>query len=116
VRIAIAIFLLLVLSGCSQPKQKPENLREKTADATAQFKSDAKALAQGVKEGWNRDRPLDLNSASKDDLLSLPGINDERAERIIAARPYREPHELVSRRILTEQEYERIKDQVSAKN
>ncbi len=48
------------LAGCSQPS--PQELKEKTAAATAEAKSDAQAVADGIKEGWDRARPLDLNS------------------------------------------------------
>jgi DNA uptake protein ComE-like DNA-binding protein len=111
-----AILLLLLVAGCTSQKSGPDELREKTAQATSDFKRDAKALAQGVKEGWNRDQPLDLNKASKDQLLSLPGMSTEGAERIIDGRPYRNASELVSRRVISQQEYDKIKDQVTAKN
>jgi DNA uptake protein ComE-like DNA-binding protein len=58
---------------------------------------------------------LDLNSASANELASLPGIDRADARKIIAGRPYRERHELVSRRILTEAEYERVREHVTAK-
>ena len=111
-----AVGLLLLTAGCTSQKSGPDDLREKTAQATSDFKRDAKALAQGVKEGWNRDQPLDLNKASKDQLRSLPGMSNEGAERIIDGRPYRNASELVSRRIISRQEYDKIKDQVTAKN
>ena len=111
---AIAILLLAV--ACTTQKSSPDDLREKTAQATSDFKRDAKALAQGVKEGWSRDQPLDVNQASKDQLLSLPGMSKEGAERIIEGRPYSSASELVSRRVLSQQEYDKIKDQITAKN
>jgi DNA uptake protein ComE-like DNA-binding protein len=111
-----AVPLLLLTVGCTTQKSGPDDLREKTAQATSDFKRDAKALAEGVKEGWSRDQPLDLNKASKDQLTSLPGMSNEGAERIIDGRPYGSASELVSRRIISQQEYEKIKDQVTAKN
>jgi DNA uptake protein ComE-like DNA-binding protein len=113
---AFAVLLLLLVAGCTSQKSSPDDLREKTAQATSDFKRDAKALAQGVKEGWSRDQPLDLNKASKDELRSLPGMSTEGAERIIEGRPYRSASELVSRRVISQQEYDKIKDQVTAKN
>jgi DNA uptake protein ComE-like DNA-binding protein len=90
-------------------------LREQTAKATSELASDAKAVAQGVKDGLARDRTLDLNRASKDQLIVLPGITGERADRIIAGRPYESSQDLVTRRIVSQQEYDKIRDQVTAK-
>jgi DNA uptake protein ComE-like DNA-binding protein len=104
------------MAGCTSKQQNPDELREKTAQATATLKTDAKAVAEGVREGLNRDKPVDLNQATKEQLLTLPGITSLRADRVIAARPYGTPQELVSRHILTSQEYDRIKDRVTAKN
>ena len=106
--------LLALLTACVSP-QNPEELKEKTAKATAEAKRDARAIAQGVREGWSRDKPLDLNSANKDQLTQLPGITDADADRILANRPYREPAELESRHILPKSKYDRIADLVKAK-
>jgi DNA uptake protein ComE-like DNA-binding protein len=111
-----AVVLLLLVTGCTSQKPNPDEVREKTAQATSDIKQDAKALAQGVKEGWNRDQPLDVNTASKDQLLSLPGMSSEGADHIIAGRPYSSASELVSRRAISQPEYDKIKDQVTAKN
>jgi DNA uptake protein ComE-like DNA-binding protein len=89
-------------------------LREKTAQATSEVSRDAKAMAEGVKEGLSRDKTINLNKASKDDLLSLPGVTDHEADRIVAERPYSNTHELVSRRIVSQDEYDRIKDRIIA--
>jgi competence protein ComEA len=111
-----AVVLLLLVIGCTSQKPSPDEVREKTAQATADIKQDAKALAQGVKEGWNRDQPLDVNTASKDQLVSLPGMSSEGADRIIAGRPYSSASQLMSRRVISEPEYDKIKDQVTAKD
>ena len=110
-----AVFLALI-AGCTSQKSSPDEVREKTAQATSEIKRDAKAVADGVKEGWSRDQPLDVNKASKEQLLSLPGMSTEGAERIIDGRPYRSASELVRRRVISQQEYDKIKDQVTATN
>lgn len=96
-------------------KQNPQQLKEKTAATTAALKSDAKAVASGVREGWSRDKPLDLNHASEAQIVSLPGVDAREAERIIANRPYSTPEDLVTRGVLTRREYEKISDRVTAK-
>ncbi|HKU25953.1 MAG TPA: helix-hairpin-helix domain-containing protein [Candidatus Sulfotelmatobacter sp.] len=109
--------LILILTGCfsCSVKQNPQQLKEKTAETTAALKSDAKAVASGVREGWSRDKPLDVNHATRAQLESLPGISAATADRIIANRPYAKRDDLLSRGILTRREYERISDQLTAK-
>jgi competence protein ComEA len=107
----------LVLTGCfsCSVKQNPQQLKEKTAQTTAALKSDAKAVAAGVREGWSRDKPLDLNHASKAQLESLPGVNAAIADRIIAGRPYAKPDDLLSRGVISRRQYAKISELVTAK-
>jgi competence protein ComEA len=113
------ILLLAALAGCTKP-QNAQQLQEKTAQATAEVKAevkhDAQAVEAGIREGWNRDQPLDLNSATRDQLLSLPGVTAAEANRVIARRPYNQPDELVRRRIMPRAEYDKISDKITAKN
>jgi competence protein ComEA len=109
------VFLLAMLVGCSQP-QSTQDLKEKTAQATAEIKHDGEAVAAGIREGWSRDKPLDLNSATKEQLLSLPGLTGSEANRVIAGRPYTKPGDVVTRRIMPKAEYDKIADRVTAKN
>lgn len=101
---------LRLLGACSN--QNPDQLREKTAQETAAIKRDTKAVAEGVKDGLSGKRSLDLNKASKEDLASLPGLDERKAERIVGERPYASTRQLVSRHVLTEDEYSRIEDRV----
>lgn len=111
-----AILLLAVLAGCTQQQQSSQQLEEKTAQATADVRRDAQALVAGVREGWSRDQPLDLNTATRAQLLSLPGMTAAEADRVMAGRPYNEAGDVVRRRIMPKTEYDKIADQVAAKN
>jgi DNA uptake protein ComE-like DNA-binding protein len=108
------VLLLATLAGCSQ-QQSSQDLKEQTARATADVKRDAKAVAAGISEGWSRDKQLDLNTATKDQLQTLPGVTAAEADRVIAGRPYNEAGDVVTRRIMPKAEYDKISDRVTAK-
>jgi len=55
---------------------------------------------------------VDLNRASTRAIEGLPGITPSMAARIVAGRPYDDPHALVERRILSRRELERIEDRI----
>jgi competence protein ComEA len=59
---------------------------------------------------------VDLNTASAAELKSLPGVTDSDATKIIQNRPYADKSQLVSKKVLSESTYDRIKDHVVAKH
>lgn len=100
----------LGLAGCTScsVNQNPDQLKQKTAQTTAALKRDAKAVAAGVRQGWGGGNPINLNTAAKSQLETLPGMDAAQADRIIARRPYSRPEELLSRHVLSRREYNRI--------
>jgi len=117
--LALVAGSVLCIGGCTACNSKPaspDQVREKTAEATAELKDNAKAVAQGVREGLERpssDKPLDLNKASKAQLMSLPGMDDASADRVIAGRPYSNEHELLDKKIISREEYNKIADSIT---
>ncbi len=127
-----SIFLVLLTSGCSQQDtektrqqaaQATEKLKEESKVAAVELKKDAKeaarqtkAVAEGVKQGLQTpDKPVNVNSASKNRLQTLPGVDEDTASRIIAGRPYHTREEVAARGVVSPEEFQTIKDKISVK-
>jgi competence protein ComEA len=55
---------------------------------------------------------VDINIATASDLKGLPGVSDADAAKIMQGRPYKDPSELVSKKIVNDAEFAKIKDHV----
>src|ERR1700723_1667189 len=57
---------------------------------------------------------IDINRASVDELMKVPGMTRTWAGRIVRYRPYRTKDDLLEQGVVTEEVYDRIKDYVIA--
>jgi len=58
---------------------------------------------------------VDINTATAAELQALPGISDGDSAKIIHGRPYADTNQLVSRHVVSEATYDKIKDHVVVK-
>jgi DNA uptake protein ComE-like DNA-binding protein len=59
--------------------------------------------------------PLNINTATVSELTALSGIDPSTAEKIVSERPYNRKDDLVEKNIITQTTYDKIKDQIVAK-
>jgi competence protein ComEA len=99
--LALLTFTLGAAPIAAQAKAKPK------PPATSAKAQTAKPAAKAT--------PVDLNTASRQELMAIPGIGDAYSQKIIDGRPYARKDELVTKKIVPQATYDKIKDQVIAK-
>jgi competence protein ComEA len=59
--------------------------------------------------------PLDINTASADELKAVKGIGEADAKKIVENRPYKTKDELVEKKVVSKATYDKIRDQIIVK-
>jgi competence protein ComEA len=103
----VAAILAILLAGpfCAA--------RARTADAVTAFETTAKATA--AKTTTKSAKLVDVNHATREQLVSLPGIQDAYAAKIVKHRPYVNKTQLLSEGVIPAATYRKIRALIIAK-
>ena len=58
---------------------------------------------------------VDVNTATAAQLKALPGVTDSDSTKIIQSRPYSDKSQLLSKKVVSEATYDKIKDHIVAR-
>ena len=113
----IRLLTLLIAVAFALTASAPAQWAHATTTTKEAPKSDkAPAKSADTKDtGAKKKPPLDINSASADQLQTLKGIGDAYSKKIVEGRPYKRKDELVKRNIIPQATYDGIKDQIIAR-
>jgi competence protein ComEA len=107
--VAISASQLLFSSGAFAAAARPDTSSAPKGTAAVSETAVAK------NKGQPSIKPVDINSASKAELMKLPGLSAADAERVIAGRPYLSKANLVTHNVISQSQYHGIRSMIMAR-
>lgn len=115
VAVASAALLLGAVSHAAQGDATSAPAPSTKAKTTSPTTRRASTQADAASKSATAAKLVDINSASPKELMTLPGISEADARKIVAGRPYGSKAHLVSRNIIDDASYQAISKLIIAK-
>ena len=110
-----AALLLAALPALAQDTSTKSDMQSAGQDSKSAAQDTGQAVAKTTDKGADKlTGKIDINSASSEDLQKLPGVNADTADKIIAGRPYSNKGQLLSKGIVSQKEYDAVRDSIVA--
>jgi DNA uptake protein ComE-like DNA-binding protein len=115
----LLILALITLPGIAYAQTQGDQAKSSMQSAGTATKDAAKSVGSATVSGTKAvsDKvtgKIDINSASKADLMKLDGVGDAISTKIIAGRPYHTKRDLLTRKIVNQPTYNKISDKIIA--
>jgi competence protein ComEA len=111
IKTALIVMTLWMSASLSMAADQPQPQKAKQTNAAGK----AKEAAKKGKAAPPKVEPVDINSATKEELKKLPGIGDADADKIIAGRPYLTKAHLQTHNIVSFSVYQGLRHLVVAR-
>jgi competence protein ComEA len=108
----LAIVAVMALVAAFALAQQTQEMPSQSTPPTSTHKM---SKAEKSKTPAGKGAVVDINAASKEDLAAVPGSNPDLAQNIITGRPYTKKTDLLRKKVVPKDAYDKMQAHIIAK-